>query len=325
MLTLENYNGIAEDPRSDEDKALDYKSEDLAMGDIELDWSPLETKVYPEFPIQNQDGSSSCVAQAVSKILAMHEVKEGRPYKQLCPKFIYDQRENYPDGGMWLPNALAIACKYGACEESMLPCDMKGESFMNDKSLITADMINNAINYKGLYYFEITQRTMDNIAKVIEQGYGVLAGFRFDRDEWTDVPFVNPKSKKELGHGVALLRYGKHESLKALGTDDSWGVKYGRGGKRIITEDFLDNRCFYCGYITSLPNFSFVNTIRKGAKGIDVRKLQEVLHKQGYNIKIDGDFGNLTYLTVKRFQKSKGLVSDGIVGPKTNAELNKLL
>lgn len=317
-------NGIVEDPRNEDEKAQDYSHEDLGMGEVELDWSPLEDKLYPEFPISNQDGSLSCVAHAVAKILAMHEVKEGREYKQLCPKFIYDLRENYPSGGMWLPNALSIACKYGSCEESMLDCNMKGEAYMNDKSLITEDMINNAINYKGLYYFEIKNRNIDEIAKIIEQGYGVLAGFRFDKDEWTDVPVVNQKSKREVGHGVALLRYGLYDDKKAIGMDDSWGVGHGRGGKRIITEEFLDERCFYCGYITSLPNYVFTKLLKVGSKGVDVRKLQEVLNKQGATLKIDGKFGPLTRLAVQKFQKSKGLVSDGIVGILTNRALNQI-
>lgn len=317
-------NGIAKDPRRADQKALDLAHEDLAMGEIELDWSPIEDKDYPEYPIQNQDGSLSCVAHATAKILAMHEVKEGREYKQLCPKFIYDLRENYPDGGMWLPNALSIACKYGSCEESMLDCDMKGEEYMNDKSLITEDMINNAINFKGLYYFEIKNRNIDEVAKVIEKGYGVLAGFRFDRDEWTDVPFVKENSSLEVGHGVALMRYGLHDGKKAIGMDDSWGVKYGKGGKRIITEDFLNKRCFYCGYVTSLSDYVFTKTLKFGSKGIDVRKLQEVLNKQGSKLVIDGIFGRNTKNAVIAFQKSKGLVADGIVGKFTNAELNKL-
>lgn len=165
---------------------------------------------------------------------------------------------------------------------------------------------------------------MDNIAKVIEQGYGVLAGFRFDRDEWTDVPFVNPKSKMELGHGIAILRYGLHETKKALGMDDSWGVGHGKGGKRIITEEFLDKRCFYCGYITSLADYVFTKTLRFGSSGIDVRKLQEVLNKLGYGLVIDGKFGRLTKQAVVKFQKSKGLVADGIVGKFTNAKLNQI-
>lgn len=318
-----NYNGVVEDPRSEEEKARDYKHEDLAMGEIPLNWIEYNEKNLKSYIIQNQDGSLSCVAQGTDKILGMHEVKEGREYKRLCPKFIYDLRANYPDGGMYLPNALEIACKHGACEESLLPCDNKGEAFMNDKSLITNAMTENAKLYKGKYYFQITGG-IDKIAEVMEMGYGVLLGFRFDYDEWLDVPVLKAGSKLALGHGVAGVDYCLYNGEKAIVIEDSWGPLYGKGGRRIITESFLNARNFYAGYITSLPNYIFEKTLRFGSKGLDVKMLQQKLNEKGYILKVDGAFGRMTQLAVEKFQKSKGLVADGIVGKKTNAELNKL-
>ena len=58
-------------------------------------------------------------------------------------------------------------------------------------------------------------------------------------------------------------------------------------------------------------------TIRKGSKGPDVKLLQEILISRGYILKVDGDFGPVTETYVKQFQKSRGLVPDGIVGPLT--------
>lgn len=316
------YNGIVEDPRSKEKKALDYKNEDLVMGDVPLKWIDYNEKHLKSYLIQNQDGSLSCVAQAVSKLLAIHEVVEGRTYKQLCPKFLYDHRENYPDGGMWLPNALDIACKQGTCEEVLLPCDMKGETFMNDKSLITGVMIEDAKNFKGKAYFEITTRKIDDIAKILEQGYGVLAGFRFDYDEWTDVPQVHADSTRACGHGIAFVDYCLYEGKKALIMEDSWGPSYGKGGRRIITEEFLNARCFYTGYVTSLvnilQNYIFTKTLKLGSKGPDVKMLQTKL-----GLLADGIFGKNTKGAVVAFQKAHNLTADGIVGPKTNYELNK--
>ena len=52
--------------------------------------------------------------------------------------------------------------------------------------------------------------------------------------------------------------------------------------------------------------------LKKGSKGDDVKELQELL-----NITVDGDFGPATELAVMKFQAQKGLVADGIVGPKT--------
>lgn len=65
-------------------------------------------------------------------------------------------------------------------------------------------------------------------------------------------------------------------------------------------------------------------TLRRGAKGDAVTKLQTLLAKDGSNLKIDGIFGIGTLSAVKAFQKRHNLEVDGIVGPKTWAELLKL-
>lgn len=318
-----NYNGIVRDPRTEEEKALDYKHEDLASGsDQVLTWIEYNEKNLKSYIIQNQDGSLSCVAQGTSKILAMHEVKEGRPYLRLCPKFIYTRRQNYPDGGMWLPNALSLACKYGSCLESLMPCDDKGEEFMNNKLNEDEKCKENAQQYKAKFYFEITGG-IDKIAEVMEDGYGVLLGFHFDYDEWTDVPTLHEDSKKACGHGVAAVDYCLYNGEKALIIEDSWGPGYGKGGRRIITETFLNARCFYAGYITSLPNYIFTKTLRFGNTGLDVKMLQQKLNEKGFILTVDGVFGRMTRLAVEKFQHSNGLVPDGIVGKLTNAVLNK--
>ena len=65
-------------------------------------------------------------------------------------------------------------------------------------------------------------------------------------------------------------------------------------------------------------------TLRRGAKGEEVRELQTLLAKDGSTLEIDGIFGIGTLSAVKSFQKRHGLTVDGIVGPKTWAELDKL-
>ena len=53
-------------------------------------------------------------------------------------------------------------------------------------------------------------------------------------------------------------------------------------------------------------------TVRKGAKGNITRWIQEEL-----NIEADGDFGEMTEEAVKAFQRTRGLLIDGIVGNET--------
>lgn len=74
------------------------------------------------------------------------------------------------------------------------------------------------------------------------------------------------------------------------------------------------------------PLFTFKNTLRLKSWSNDVKQLQLVLKKINlYDGAIDGVFGPITEASVKQFQLQKDLVTDGICGPKTNAELNKFL
>lgn len=58
--------------------------------------------------------------------------------------------------------------------------------------------------------------------------------------------------------------------------------------------------------------------LKKGMYGELVKRLQEVLKAYGFNCgDIDGIFGDKTYNAVVAFQKSRGLVIDGIVGYNT--------
>jgi peptidoglycan hydrolase-like protein with peptidoglycan-binding domain len=66
-----------------------------------------------------------------------------------------------------------------------------------------------------------------------------------------------------------------------------------------------------------------MDMLKKGSSGYQVKVLQTLLKLNGYDCgTVDGQFGGKTYAAVIAFQKSRGLVADGIVGPKT---WNKLL
>lgn len=64
------------------------------------------------------------------------------------------------------------------------------------------------------------------------------------------------------------------------------------------------------------------DVLKKGSKSYQVAVLQFKLNQLGFNCgKVDGVFGNGTYKAVCKFQKSKGLKVDGIVGKLTISAL----
>ena len=62
--------------------------------------------------------------------------------------------------------------------------------------------------------------------------------------------------------------------------------------------------------------------LKKGSTGDQVKTLQTMLKELGYYTRqIDGDFGDYTKKAVQAYQKSQGLLQDGIFGPQTCAKM----
>lgn len=90
-----------------------------------------------------------------------------------------------------------------------------------------------------------------------------------------------------------------------------------------VKKEKLSARCTHwaipkgLGGGTPMPAY---RTIRQGDRGEDVKKMQEILIRDGFNVGstgADGIFGKNTKAAVVDFQKANGLAADGICGPRT--------
>lgn len=61
--------------------------------------------------------------------------------------------------------------------------------------------------------------------------------------------------------------------------------------------------------------------LKKGTAGNDVKTLQVLLTRRGFEVQSTGYFGPITKRRVRGFQRSRGLAADGIVGPMTRGAL----
>ncbi|WP_286669833.1 peptidoglycan-binding domain-containing protein, partial [Thomasclavelia cocleata] len=58
-------------------------------------------------------------------------------------------------------------------------------------------------------------------------------------------------------------------------------------------------------------------TVKEGAKGNITKLVQERLNSVGFNISVDGFFGENTKKAVMVFQKNRGLSQNGIIDSNT--------
>jgi peptidoglycan hydrolase-like protein with peptidoglycan-binding domain len=71
-------------------------------------------------------------------------------------------------------------------------------------------------------------------------------------------------------------------------------------------------------------SFKFTQFLSVGSFGAEVKELQTVLNKAGYNVgDVDGIFGSKVKEALIKFQTANGLKADGIVGYETRSFLNK--
>ena len=64
-------------------------------------------------------------------------------------------------------------------------------------------------------------------------------------------------------------------------------------------------------------------TLKNGSRGNITWLIQAMLVCRGYNLKLDSVYGDKTEIAIKQFQKSHGLVADGICGKNTFEKLFK--
>ena len=82
--------------------------------------------------------------------------------------------------------------------------------------------------------------------------------------------------------------------------------------------------CENCGYVAETQSFDPKGTLRRGARGDDVREAQQLLCDQGYLSAsgVDGIFGGGMERALIQFQKDQGLNPDGVLWPQTLRRLH---
>lgn len=302
-----NYNvsGLLKDNRPTEKKANDFQDAEIRVygADI-LEWIEKPSQDWARYSIRDQDGSSSCVKQAIAKAMETQT-------KQVMSARYYRFRQNYPDAGMWLYDGGDIVRTIGIETELALPSQKKGEVEMN------LDVkIGSPVKVKNRVF--VDPKDIDAIARVIKERKHCILTFETNYKEWTAVPQVLTKPI-EFGHAVCGVDYVLYKGKKAIIIEESWGVGAPMQGRRIITEDFLKARCTGAMYLifeaqvpVPKPKVQFTKPLTYGMmKTVDVMNLQDILKYEKFmasDVESTGNFLNMTAYALKKWQISKNIL-----------------
>jgi hypothetical protein len=335
--------GALIDVRPESKKEKDYHFEEIVASSNPVVWIEKPEAQWRKFPIFDQNGSGSCVAKTLAKLLGiLLWQKEGR-YVHFSATHIYQRRANRPLGGMAGVDSLDIARK-GVTLEELVPSQN-----MTDEQMDAIEIENYKERVGEVFkidnYVVLPTSDIDTVASTIQTtGKGVMVWFFFEGREWLDTPVVLNRSLSVTGantlrHSVAAVDYALVKGKKALIIEDSWGPGHGLGGRRVITEEFYRARNFFAAYPISFqfheqgPSELLKKNFNKDLvfipwdatfnrprdwkthqeQLVDVKALQDILKAEGLfprNVDSTGYYGSISAKAVFEFQKRYAVASD---------------
>ena len=336
-------NGAVEDPRLQDEKLKDFRLEELTTAMTPVLWIEKPQEQWKQYlPIRNQDGAYSCVANSKALELGILNLLEEGEFVVLSPRDIYTRRVNQESGGMWGQDANMICIDKGSTLEALMPSDNKNETEINKTNdrLPHKEVVGKIFRAKNWIALPFN---IDTIASILDTGKGVNVFFRFVYSEWKAIPVITTVIP-DCHHSVVAIDYTLYQGKKALIIQDSWGANTAIGGRRIITEDWINpanGRITWASYFEDLsnwdlvnqedlvkPKFNFEKDLFFGTQDNDVVMLQDCLKWLNLFPKTQistGYFGGITRDSVKKFQTQYNIEPIlGYVGEKTRAKLNEI-
>lgn len=324
------------------------------------DWDELNVAsgsiYFPErepigYTVRNQNGSGSCVAQTIAKMLEVWDFIHDKIITVYSATPIYSNRSNKPQPGMIGTEALDFSIQKGVYLESDIPSQNMGDSQMDTAVIDYTKKQIMKPNRKVLLPLDFYK-----VAQEVKNNNCVMIWIKCGLGEWQrDIPFGLSNSEA-VRHSITVVDCISYKGIEYLIIEDSWGKWQKtsdiplKDGQRAITKEFFDKHCYFAGAYTEFKytedagfKHKFETILEFGDRGVEVMFLQKALRSEGlfpayiggkpFDIdKQGGYYGDTTRRAVFDFQvrhkvasmTELQIVRGKRVGSKTIAKLNEL-
>jgi len=335
------YNGIAPDIRSQAEKEKDWKAEEVFAPQPPKFRTVFEGQ-WKKYQIRNQDGSGSCVANTVAKMLEIKRFLAHGDSVKFSHAPIYINRVNKPNGGMVGQDALQLAVKFSSCKEVEMPSENMTDAQLDALRLpANFEALNNLVKPTN---YVVLPNDFDYVASMIEQEGCAMIWVDTGFSQWgRDIPLKGGKGGG-VRHSITGVDTITLDGVQYIVIEDSWG-KFGKySGQRLLSREFFKDAVFFCAVLTNFQynvvdnqRFAPFNTyLEFGDRNGEVKRLQEYLQTKGFfpaNTPTTGYYGAVTAKAVYTYQvkfnvatlAELDMLGGKRVGKKTLAVINNNL
>lgn len=235
-------------------------SRDILLGSVVGD-IPLPSKYdvlegITKIKIEDQNGSSSCVAQAGSKYAEVLNFKETSEWMDLSAKFAYS-RIHFDIGGARLRDFCKLLTDTGICPEYLDPSYPSDENRMrivdNDPMVLDSAKVYKCKSYVGV------PTNLDLFKRAIYAGNGLFTGSNVSQGGWgfdavrNSGGYVRPPITGETWDGHAIYIHAYDDELQRFSFINSWSASWGINGKGYFRYSDV-GWLFYGWTIVDAPN-----------------------------------------------------------------------
>jgi hypothetical protein len=229
---------------------------------------PIKYEVPFLCKIKAQDGSGSCVSQAVAYYAEVLNYLETKEWVSMSPKFLYSKCFVEPMGS-YIKDNMAMVKNEGVAPESLCSSYENGnppsEKFMRRIEDVTPFAKEKALDYVSRSYFTWDNINIDLYKQAVLSGNGcIVASWGNDvlwttNSGWVGLPDV--PSQMTWRHGIYLIGYDDDkECFKFV---NSWGEEWGDKGFGYLPYEYIERGFVSNPYtMIDMPN-SYYSLLKK--------------------------------------------------------------
>ncbi len=241
-------------PRSEDPRAIKYGS---IFRSFDVDWNKgFDLRDYMKFKVEDQGSSSSCVAQAVSKLAEVFDKLELGEMPDLSARDMYS-RIHEPEGGAYAYRGMSLWVNRGIPMEGLVPSYINGlppsEEFMRQRSESQA-VESNAFVRRIKSYATLSNH-IDEYAHAIEHSKGNVFGIAGTNEGWQMAFPRPPRDGEEIWyHFLIGIGFKLIDGKKYIIFLNSWSDRWGDGGFAYLPESYFGDWVFNGLTAVDLPN-----------------------------------------------------------------------